>query len=117
VTRSIVLVLAVPAWLLIMRLPVDGLALFAVVAAWGILFGALIRHWAAGPALLAAALLGDFLAMQLGWFLFLADFWFAPAVTAGLAGLLGGALFQMRPWATVRRVSSRRSQTREHLSP
>jgi hypothetical protein len=99
--RILVLLLATLSWLALTRLPVDGAALFTVTIAWGILFGALIRHWGAGPLLFAVAVVADLVALGLGWFGFLGDFWFIPPLVGGLAGILSGAFFQQRPWRTL----------------
>jgi hypothetical protein len=90
--------LAALAWLLITRVPVDGAAVLAVAAAWGAAYGFATRHWSAGPLAFAAAIVGDGLALLLGWFLFLTDFWIIPPLVGGLAGLISGVLAQGQPW-------------------
>jgi hypothetical protein len=88
--------LAVLAWLLLTRLPVDGAAVLGLAAAWGVVFGTVIRRWVAGPLLFAAAVAGDIFALVLGWFLFLTDFWFVPPLVGAVAGMLAGLLLQVR---------------------
>jgi len=44
----------------------------------------------------AAGIVGDLLAVALGWFLFLTEFWFIPPLVGGLAALVSGAALQIR---------------------
>ncbi len=96
--------IAFVAWLVLSRLPLSGAALFAVAAAWGFVFGIVAGTWSAGAALLIAAILADLLAVGLGWFAYLGDFWFIPPLVGGLAGTLGGSasLFMSRTKASTR---------------
>jgi hypothetical protein len=104
----VMLIVAAATWLALTRLPVDGALLFLIVGLWGLLFGAALRHWLAGPVLLATAVLVDLVALAIGGFSFLADFWFIPPMVGALAGLLGGALAQTRaaPATSAQRTGS-----------
>jgi hypothetical protein len=47
----------------------------------------------AGPLLLAVAVVADLVALGCGWFAFLGDFWLAPPLVGGLAGMLSGGFY------------------------
>lgn len=110
----LVIAMALLAWLALSRLPLDGVSVFAVAAAWGLIFGAALRNWWAGVALLIAAIVGDLLAVALGWFTYLGDFWFLPPIVGGIAGEAGGVM----SWLVLRpRLLSRWSRSGQQRTP
>jgi hypothetical protein len=99
---AVVLGLALALWLMLTRLPLEGAAAYITSAIWGIVLGASLKRWTAGLALVIVAIVGDLLALVLGWFVYLGDSWFIPAVVAGVSGALGGML----SWFIATRVTS-----------